>query len=42
MSYQHNQQYSEMEGAAPQGFAAHPRVIQQKQKFKDPYGLQNE
>jgi len=21
-----------------QGFAAHPRVVQQKQKFKDPYG----
>jgi len=23
---------------APAGFAAHPRVVQQKQKFKDPYG----
>jgi len=23
---------------APSGFAAHPRVVQQKQKFKDPYG----
>ena len=25
---------------APSGFAAHPRVVQQKQKFKDPYGGQ--
>ena len=25
-------------GAGGQGFAAHPRVVAQKQKYKDPYG----
>ena len=24
------------------GFAAHPKVVSQKQKFKDPYGRNNE
>lgn len=35
MSYQ----YNNMNGQTPagQGFAAHPRVVPQKQKFKDPY-----
>ena len=32
-----NQNYNQ--GQQPQGFAAHPRVVQQKQKFKDPYGM---
>lgn len=25
-----------------QGFAAHPRVVTQKQKYKDPYGGSNQ
>jgi len=32
-----NQQYGDMQTGG-QGFAAHPRVVQQKSKFKDPYG----
>ena len=26
-------------GPPAQGFAAHPRVVPQKPKFKDPYGI---
>ena len=26
-------------GMGGSSFAAHPRVVQQKQKFKDPYGV---
>ena len=31
-----------MQPASGQGFAAHPRVVAQKQKYKDPYGATNE
>lgn len=29
-------------GGAPSGFAAHPKVVSQKPKFKDPYGRSHE
>ena len=31
---------SQQSGSAP-GFAAHPRVVPQKAKYKDPYGMSN-
>ena len=42
MNYEQNSMNSGMGGQQMQqnqGFAAHPRVVHQKQKFKDPYGM---
>ena len=39
MSTQQAVEYNSMGGAAGEtGFAAHPKVVSQKPKFKDPYG----
>jgi hypothetical protein len=40
MSTQQPVDYNSMNG--PSGFAAHPKVVAQKPKFKDPYGRNNE
>ena len=41
MSTQQPVDYNSM-NAGGSGFAAHPKVVSQKPKFKDPYGRNNE
>jgi hypothetical protein len=41
MSAQQPVDYNSM-SAGGTGFAAHPKVVSQKPKFKDPYGRANE
>ena len=40
MQTQQPADYQNMQGGS--GFAAHPKVVSQKAKFKDPYGRNNE
>jgi hypothetical protein len=42
MSTQQPVDYNSMNAAGGSGFAAHPKVVSQKAKFKDPYGRNNE